>query len=54
MRKTKINRAAVMALLNTACPSCGYSIPPGEILRVTTEEMKCPKCGSVFAAGAKR
>jgi ribosomal protein S27AE len=54
MRKTKINRAAVMASLNTACPSCGYSIPPGEILRVTTEEMKCPKCGSVFAAGAKR
>jgi ribosomal protein S27AE len=52
MRKNKIHRAAVMASLNTACPSCGYSIPPGEILRVSTEEMKCPKCGSVFAAGA--
>ena len=51
MHKNKINRAAVMASLNTPCPSCGYSIPPGEIQRVSTEEMKCPKCGSVFAAG---
>jgi ribosomal protein S27AE len=54
MRKNKINRAEVMASLNTACPSCGYLIPPGEILRVTTEGMKCPKCDSVFVAGKTR
>ena len=53
MRKNKIHRADVMASLNTACPSCGYSIPPGEILRFSTEEMNCPKCGSVFAAGKR-
>jgi ribosomal protein S27AE len=51
MHKNKINRAAVMAAQNTACPSCGYSIPPAEIQRVSTEQMKCPKCGSVFEAG---
>jgi ribosomal protein S27AE len=51
MRKNKINRADVMASLNTACPSCGYPIPPGEIRRASTEEMKCPQCGSVFVAG---
>jgi hypothetical protein len=43
MRKNKIHRADVMASLNTACPSYGYSIPPGEILRVSTEEMKCSR-----------
>jgi predicted RNA-binding Zn-ribbon protein involved in translation (DUF1610 family) len=31
--------------------SCGYSIPPAEIQLISTEEMKCPKCGSVFVAG---
>ena len=51
MRKNKMNRADVMAAQTTACPSCGYSIPPAEIQRVSTEEMKCPKCGSVFEAG---
>ncbi len=51
MRKNKIHRADVMSSQNTACPSCSYSIPPAEILRVSTEE--CPKCGSVFAAGMR-
>ena len=50
-RKNKIHRVDVMAAQNAACPSCGYSIPPAEIQRVSTEEMKCPKCGSVFVAG---
>ena len=27
-RKNKIHRADVMAAQNTACPSCGYAIPP--------------------------
>ena len=50
MSKTKIHRAAVMAAQNTACPSCD-SISPAEIQRVSTEEMKCPRCGTVFKAG---
>jgi ribosomal protein S27AE len=51
MHKNKINRAKVLAALNTICPSCGYSITPAEIVRVDAERMRCPKCGSVFAAG---
>ncbi len=43
MHKNKIHRADVMAAQNTTCPSCGYSIPPAEIQRVSTEEMKCPR-----------
>jgi len=27
MHKNKINRAKVMAALNTTCPSCGYFDP---------------------------
>jgi ribosomal protein S27AE len=50
MHKNKIHRADVMAAQNTTCPSCGYSIPPAEIQRVSSEEMKCSKCGSVFVA----
>jgi predicted RNA-binding Zn-ribbon protein involved in translation (DUF1610 family) len=30
--------------------SCGYSITPAEISRVSFTEMKCPKCGKVFEA----
>jgi transposase len=40
-----------MVSLNTTCPSCGYSMPPAQIVQVSTEEMKCPKCGKVFEAG---
>ncbi len=42
MRKNKINRATIMAALNTTYPSCGYSIPPPEIQRVSSAQMKCP------------
>jgi hypothetical protein len=37
MHKNKINRAQVMAALNTTCPSCGYSISPAEIVRIDFE-----------------
>jgi hypothetical protein len=30
-----------MASQNSTCPACAYSVPPAEILRVSTEEMKC-------------
>ena len=47
----KIDRGKVMASLTTACPKCGYAIPPNETQRVSFTEMKCPKCQTVFAAG---
>jgi ribosomal protein S27AE len=50
--KQKINRAKVMAALNTLCPKCGYSIPPGEIRRVDFDKMECPGCGARFKPGA--
>jgi predicted RNA-binding Zn-ribbon protein involved in translation (DUF1610 family) len=50
MSRNKINLAKVLAALNTVCPSCGFSISPAEIVRVDSERMHCPKCGSVFAA----
>jgi predicted RNA-binding Zn-ribbon protein involved in translation (DUF1610 family) len=51
MQKSKINLTKVLAALNTMCPSCGFSIPPAEIVRVDSERMRCPKCGHVFEAG---
>jgi predicted RNA-binding Zn-ribbon protein involved in translation (DUF1610 family) len=51
MQKNKINRAKVLAALNTICPFCGVSISPAEIVRVDSERMRCPKCGHVFEAG---
>jgi ribosomal protein S27AE len=50
MQRKKIDRAKVLAALNTTCPSCGYSISPAEIVRVDMQRMKCPKCGAVFDA----
>jgi ribosomal protein S27AE len=50
MQRKKINLEKVLEALNTPCPSCGYSISPGEVVRVDFERQKCPKCGSVFAA----
>jgi predicted RNA-binding Zn-ribbon protein involved in translation (DUF1610 family) len=54
MHKNKINRAQVMAALNTTCPSCGYSISPAEIVRIDFERMCCPKCGAAFSAKSER
>jgi len=36
MRKNRTHRDAVLSAQNTTCPSCGYAIPPAEILRVST------------------
>lgn len=54
MQRNKINRTKVLAALNTACPSCGASISPAEIVRVDSERMRCPKCGHIFEAGKTR
>lgn len=34
--------------LNTSCTECGYSIPPREILRISFDLVRCPKCGRDF------
>jgi ribosomal protein S27AE len=51
--KNKINRAKVLAALNTICPKCGYSISPAQIMRIDFDRMRCPECGAVFAAKAE-
>ena len=48
MRKNKINRADVIASQNARSPSCGYPIHRRRFCGVSTEQMKCPKCGRVF------
>ena len=50
MQRKKIDRAKVLAALNTVCPSCGYSISPAEVVRVDMQRMVCPKCGLLFDA----
>jgi predicted RNA-binding Zn-ribbon protein involved in translation (DUF1610 family) len=54
MQKNKINRAKVLAALNTTCPSCGFSISPAEVVRIDFERMRCPKCGAIFEPGEVR
>ena len=54
MHKNKINRAKVLAALNTTCPSCGVSLPPAGVVQVDFEQMRCPKCGHVFDARKSR
>lgn len=31
--------------LTTPCPSCGYRVPPSEMVRLDFELMRCPMCG---------
>jgi predicted RNA-binding Zn-ribbon protein involved in translation (DUF1610 family) len=52
-RKKKIDLAAVLAALNTACTKCGYSIPPDQIRRIDFDHIQCPACGERFVP-AKR
>jgi ribosomal protein S27AE len=53
MQRKKIDLKKVLECLNTACPSCGYSITPAEIVRIDFERQKCPKCGETFDARKK-
>jgi predicted Zn finger-like uncharacterized protein len=50
MPRKKINLEKVKALLATPCPHCGYQIPPAELRRINTTQVRCPKCGTTFAA----
>jgi len=50
--RKKINLEKVWASLATLCPHCGYQIPPAELLRVSSTQTRCPKCGSTFSTSA--
>jgi len=49
-KRPKINLDKVKASLVTRCAKCGYGIPPAEIRRISTSEIRCPKCGATFNA----
>ena len=46
--RKKIDLNKVRNSLNVVCPLCGYSIPPSEMMRVSMDRMRCPKCGKKF------
>jgi hypothetical protein len=46
--RQKINLEKVKASLATPCSSCGYEIPPAELRRITSTQVRCPKCGVTF------
>jgi len=50
MQRKKIDLEKILANMNALCPSCGYSIPPAEMMRIDFHQMRCPKCGHVFDA----
>ncbi len=52
--RKKINLQKVLALLNTTCTLCGYSIRPGESLRLDSERMLCPNCKKPFKGESKK
>ncbi len=52
--RKKINLEKVLASLNTTCTLCGYSIRPGESLRLDNERMLCPKCEKPFKVETRR
>jgi uncharacterized protein (UPF0212 family) len=54
MQRKKIDLKKVLGSQTTACPECGYSMSPAEIVRIDFERMKCPKCGKIFDAGKVR
>jgi predicted RNA-binding Zn-ribbon protein involved in translation (DUF1610 family) len=52
--KQKINRAMIMASLNTICTKCGLAISPGDLRRIDTFRIECPKCGQRFGGASER
>jgi len=34
--------------LSLPCPLCGYKIQPRELVRLASQQIKCPGCGEVF------
>jgi DNA-directed RNA polymerase subunit RPC12/RpoP len=47
-RRSKIDLEKVKASLSTQCPYCEHQITPAEIRRVSTDQVRCPKCGATF------
>ena len=52
--KQKINRAKVMASLDTICTKCGHPIPPGDLRRIDTFLIECPQCGDAESGSMLR
>jgi len=52
--KQKINRAKVMAALDTICTECGHAIAPDQVRRIDMLHVECPKCGKRFIRAKKR
>jgi hypothetical protein len=46
--KQKLNLAKVMASLDTICTTCGHAIAPGDIRRIDTHQIECPKYRELF------
>jgi transposase len=45
-RRKIVDLEKLRASLTTLCPRCGYRIPPAEIQRPASGQVKCPKCGA--------
>jgi hypothetical protein len=50
-RKPDVRR--ILESIKTTCIYCDYEIPPNEIQRADTENVICPKCGSIFTPTKK-
>jgi hypothetical protein len=49
-----IDRAGVMASLDTTCTRRGHVIPPGDLRQIDTFLIECPKCGDRFDASERK
>src|SRR5580658_4781461 len=52
--RKKIDLGKVKASLATLCPHCGYQIPPAELRRISTTQVRCPKCKTTFTTSASQ
>jgi len=52
--RKKIDLQKIRASLNLICPICQCEITPGQILRITFEEINCPHCDSIVKPQKKQ
>jgi len=52
--RKKIDLTKVLNSLNVTCPECGYSIPPNEQMRISMEQMRCPKTSMFITLALKQ
>jgi transcription elongation factor GreB len=50
----KIDRAKVMASLDTICTKCGHANPPGDLRQIDTFLIECPECCDRFDASERK